>query len=210
MTRILLVDDHAVLREGLKEVLAKAFSKPRFGNAENGEEALALVRQGGWDLVVLDLSLPGKSGLMVLKEIKEAAPALPVVILSMQSEREYAIRALRAGAAAYVPKRLASQELVVAIQKALAGGKYVPGSTAESLAFALERKVPEKPHEALSDREYEVFHLLALNESVSEIAEKLGLSIHTVSTYRTRILAKLGATTDAHLTHYALENELIP
>ncbi len=210
MTRILLADDHAVLREGLKGILAKAIPGAEFGEAGDGAEVMALVTRETWDAVILDLTLPGRSGLDVLKEIKRLFPALPVLILTMHPEKEYAVRAFRAGAAGYVLKREASQELIAAVRKALTGGRYVPTSLAESLAFEIGRQGPEKPHEALSDREYEVFRFLALGETVTRIATELNLSVTTVSTYRARILEKLEAESNADLTRYALENELIP
>jgi DNA-binding NarL/FixJ family response regulator len=169
-----------------------------------------LVTGKPWDVVILDLSLPGRSGLDVLKEIKQLVPSLPVLILTMHPEKEYALRAFRAGAAGYVLKRTASQELIAAVRKALSGGRYVPASLAERLALEIGRKSPEKPHEALSDREYEVFRHLALGETVTQIATELNLSVTTVSTYRARLLEKLEAESNADLTRYALENELIP
>jgi DNA-binding NarL/FixJ family response regulator len=210
VTRILLADDHAVLREGLKGILAKAIPGAEFGEAGDGAEVMGLVTGKTWDVVILDLSLPGRSGLDVLKEIKQLVPSLPVLILTMHPEKEYALRAFRAGAAGYVLKRTASQELIAAVRKALSGGRYVPASLAERLALEIGRKSPEKPHEALSDREYEVFHHLALGETVTQIATELNLSVTTVSTYRARILEKLEAESNADLTRYALENELIP
>lgn len=210
MTRILLADDHAVLREGLKGILAKAIRGAEFGEAGDGAEVMALVMRETWDVVILDLSLPGRSGLDVLKAIKHLLPSLPVLILTMHPEKEYAVRAFRAGAAGYVLKRTASQELIAAVRKALSGGRYVPASLAESLAFELGRTGPENPHEALSDREYEVFHHLALGETVTQVAGELNLSVHTVSTYRGRIFEKLEAESNADLTRYALENDLIP
>lgn len=210
MTRILLADDHAVLREGLKGILAKAIRGAEFGEAGDGAEVMALVTRETWDVVILDLSLPGRSGLDVLKAIKHLFPSLPVLILTMHPEKEYAVRAFRAGAAGYVLKRTASQELIAAVRKALSGGRYVPASLAESLAFELGRTRPENPHEALSDREYEVFYHLALGETVTQVAGELNLSVPTVSTYRARIFEKLEAESNADLTRYALENELIP
>jgi DNA-binding NarL/FixJ family response regulator len=210
VTRILLADDHAVLREGLKGILAKAIPGAEFGEAGDGAEVMALVTGKPWDVVILDLSLPGRSGLDVLKEIKQLVPSLPVLILTMHPEKEYALRAFRAGAAGYVLKRTASQELIAAVRKALSGGRYVPASLAERLALEIGRKSPEKPHEALSDREYEVFRHLALGETVTQIATELNLSVTTVSTYRARLLEKLEAESNADLTRYALENELIP
>jgi two-component system, NarL family, invasion response regulator UvrY len=210
VTRILLADDHAVLREGLKEILAKAFADAEFGEAGDGAEAMALVTRETWDVVILDLTMPGRSGLGVLKEIKRLFPSLPVLILTMHPEKEYAVRAFRAGAAGFVPKRTASKELILAVKKALSGGRYVPPSLAETLAFEIGRTAPKKPHETLSDREHEVLCHLALGETATEVAAELNLSVHTVSTYRARILRKLRAETNADLTRYALENELIP
>ncbi len=208
MTRILLADDHAVVRQGLKQILLESMRDATFGEASSGEEAIEAGRAGGWDIVILDISLPGKSGLEVLKELRQIQPKLPVLVLSMHPEEQFAVRALRAGAAGYVTKRTATMDLARAVRKVLAGGRYVSASLAERLAAEV-RADARAPHERLSDREYQVFRMLALGKTVKEISEELGLSPQTVSTHRSRILEKMQLATNADLTEYALANRLI-
>jgi len=208
MTRILLADDHAVVRQGLKQILLESMRGAIFGEASSGEEALEAARAGGWDIVILDISLPGKSGLEVLKELRQAQPRLPVLVLSMHPEEQFAVRALRAGAAGYVTKRTAALDLARAVRRVLEGGKYVSASLAERLAGGL-RADSGPSHERLSDREYQVFRMLALGKTVKEISEELSLSPQTVSTHRSRILEKMQLETNADLTQYALANRLI-
>lgn len=208
MTRILIVDDHEVVREGVKTILSEQ-STAVFGEAGVGPEALRFVREQEWDLVVLDLSLGDRSGLEVLKELKIIRPKLPVLILSMHSEEQYARRAFRAGAAGYVTKDSSRAELAEALNKVAAGGKYVSSSLAEKLIVDLERGSDRPPHETLSDREFEVMCLMASGKSITEIAELLSLSDKTISTYRARLLEKIGIHTNAELVRYALQNKLI-
>lgn len=208
--RVLLVDDHAVLRHGLRQIVADAFGAARFGEAANAETALELVAHEKWDVVILDISLPGRSGLDVLKELQRSRPATPVLVLSMHGEDQYAVRALRAGAAGYVTKESAPDELVAAIRKVLAGGKYVSAALAEALAAALTLQDRGEPdHQILSDREYQVLQMLAIGKSIKEIGSDLGLSEKTISTYRTRILEKMNMKTNAELVRYALRAGLI-
>lgn len=206
--RILIADDHAVVREGLKEILAQEFPKAVFGEAGNSAETLEKIRQDAWDVVVLDISMPGRSGLDVLHELKDAHSELPVLVLSMYGEDEYAVRTLKAGAAGYLTKESAPDDLVGAVKKVLTGGKYVSGSLAERLACDLEAGAEEAPHELLSDREYEVMRMIASGKTVTEIGKKLSLSVKTISTYRRRILEKMRLKSNAELAQYAIAREL--
>lgn len=209
MTRILIVDDHEVVREGVKTILSEQTGTAVFGEAVAGPEALRFVREQEWDLVVLDLSLGDRSGLDVLKELKNIRPKLPVLILSMHSEEQYARRAFRAGAAGYVTKDSSRAELAEALNKVAAGGKYVSSSLAEKLIVDFERGSDRPPHETLSDREFEVMCLIASGKSITEIAELLSLSDKTISTYRARLLEKIGIQTNAELVRYAIQNKLV-
>lgn len=208
--RILLVDDHAVVRRGLRQIISEAFVDVVFGEAENGAQTLAQISQQPWDVIVLDVSMPGRSGLEVLSEIKKQRPATPVIILSVHPEDQFAIRALKAGASGYLNKDSAPEELVQAVQKVLLSkGRYVSTRLAERLAQAIGSPAEEPSHEFLSNREYEVLLLIAAGKKLTDIAKRLHLSIKTVSTYRTRILEKMGASNNADLTRYALTNQLI-
>lgn len=209
MIRILIADDHAIVRRGLKQILAEESGMTVAGEAQNAQEVLDLVRKQVWDVVVLDIAMPGRGGLDVLKEIKPEYPQLPVLILSMHPEDQYAIRALKAGAAGYLTKESAPEELVKAIRKVLAGGKYVSASLAEKLVLALEADDKKPPHETLSDREYQVMCLIASGKTVGEIADELSLSVKTISTYRARILEKMSLKSNAALTHYAVQQRLV-
>ncbi len=208
MTRILLVDDHAVVREGLKQILADSIRGATFGEAATGDEALEKARAGAWDVVILDMSLPGASGIEVLKELRQMHPRLPVLVLSMHPEEQFAARALRAGAAGYVTKRTAAEQIAAAVGKVLAGRKYISASLAEKLVGELNMGAAA-PHERLSDREFQVFRMLSGAKTVKQISEELSLSTQTVSTYRNRILEKMGLTTNDELTEYALQNGLL-
>jgi two-component system, NarL family, invasion response regulator UvrY len=211
MTRILLADDHDVVRQGLKQILMESIPATSFGEASNGQEALRRARTEPWDVVVLDISLPDRSGLDVLKELRREFPALPVLVLSMHPEEQFAVRVLSAGAAGYVTKKTAAQELVAAVKKVLAGGRYVSASVAERLVVAVgvPRRSAADPHEALSDREYQVFRMLTMGKTVKEIGEELSLTPQTVSTHRSHILDKMGMTTNAELTQYAIQAGLL-
>ena len=208
MIRILLVDDHAVVREGLRQILAESIPGATFGDAATGEEAIERARGGVWDVVILDMSLPGRSGIDVLKELRRTHPRLPVLVVSMHPEEQFAVRALKAGAAGYVTKRTAAHDIAAAVRKVLAGGKYVSAWLAESLVAELGAGA-EPPHETLSDREFQVFRSLAMARTVKQISEELSLSRQTVSTYRRRILEKMGLTTNDELSQYALQNGLL-
>jgi len=207
--RFLIADDHAVVRQGLKQILLEEFPDASFGEAANGADILTLVKQQEWDVVTLDISLPGRSGLEVLKEARERRPNLRVLVLSMHPEEQYAVRALKAGAAGYVTKQTAPEELVNAVKKILSGGKYVSAALAEKLASALGAPSDRPAHETLSDREYQVFCLIASGKTTGQIAEELNLSVQTISTYRARVLEKMSMSTNAELTRYALQNGLV-
>ena len=209
MTRVLIADDHPVVRRGLVEIVAGEPDMTVAGQAATGPEALAFVRTHGCDVVVLDLSLPGLSGLDVLKQLKHEQPRLPVLVLSMYPEDQFAVRVLRAGAAGYLTKESAPDELVRALRKVSRGGRYVSAALAEQLAAAVADPAPTPPHGALSDREYEVMCLLASGRTVKEVAAALGLSVKTVSTYRARLLEKMHMKTNADLTRYCMESRLI-
>ena len=209
MKRILIIDDHEIVRDGLKNILNEQSEDRTFGEAGTQPEALALATGQDWDVVVLDLSLGDRSGLEVLKELKQIRPQLPVLILSMHSEEQYARRAFKAGAAGYITKDSSRVELVQAINKVAAGGRYVSPALAEELVIDLERRSDRSPHETLSDREFEVMRLIASGKTVGEIADLLALSDSTISTYRARILEKMAMKTNAELTHYAIQNKLV-
>jgi len=209
MIRILVADDHAVVREGMKQILAEVVDIVVKDEAENGAVTIEKISQHDYDLVLLDISMPGRSGLEVLEDIKNRRPRLPVLILSMHPEEQYAVRALRAGASGYLTKSSAPQELIGAIRKVAGGGKYVTSTLAEKLADELEVNAEKKPHEKLSNREHQVMLMLAEGKSVSDIADELFLSVKTISTYRTRIMAKMGMKKNAELTLYAVHNQLI-
>lgn len=209
MPTILLVDDHPVVRKGLKQVIVEELDGAVVVEAETGQGAIETVLQQKLDVVVLDINLPDKNGLEVLKEMKAARPHLPIVVLSVQAEEHYAIRAFRAGATGYLTKGSAAHELVVAIKQALQGMKYVSATFAVLLADCLDGKADELLHRRLSDREYQVLTLLAGGTSITEIADRLALSTPTISTYRARLLEKLKLTTTAELIRYAIEHKLV-
>jgi two-component system invasion response regulator UvrY len=209
VTRVLIADDHAILRRGLKEILARELEGAVCGEAKNAQEVLAKVQSDQWDLVILDLSMPGRSGLDVLRDIKGMRPKLPILVLSMHPEDQYGKRILKAGASGYMNKESAPEELIKAIRKVLAGGRYVSPALAEKLVMDLNEDITRPVHEALSDREFEVLRMIASGKTVTQIAENLHLSVATVSTYRARILEKMKMTTTAQIMHYALSNHLV-
>jgi DNA-binding NarL/FixJ family response regulator len=192
----------------MKQVLAESLPNATFGDAANADEALRMVRTADWDIVVLDISLPGKSGIEALKELRAANPRLPVLVLSMHPEEQFAVRALKAGAAGYVTKRTAARDVVAAVRKVLSGGRYVSASLAERLAARTQAGSVETPHETLSDREYQVFRLLAMGKTVKQIGKELDLSPQTVSTHRAHILEKMGMQSNAELIQYAIQNQI--
>ena len=207
--RILIVDDHAVVRRGLREILVEEFPGVHVGEAASVAEAVGMTRAGRWDLVILDLNLPGGSGLDALKEIKQLQPRLPVLVLSIYPEDQYAVRVLEAGASGYLTKEMAPAGLVEAARKSIAGGRYVSPALAERLALRLAPGRRDAPHETLSDREFQVLRMIASGRTVGQIAQELGLSVKTVSTYRTRLPDKMGLKNNAELTRYAFANRVI-
>lgn len=209
MLRILIADDHEIVRKGLGKVLVETLQPIKVDEASNGQEVMSKILKSEYDLVVLDLKMPGKSGLDVLKEIKQHRPKLPVLILSMHPEEQFAVRAIRAGASGYLTKECAGDELALAIRKALKGEKYISGSLAQILAGELDND-PDKPlHEVLSDREYQVMLMVASGKTVGAIAKELCLSVKTISSYRTNILLKTRMKNNAEITHYAIKNKLV-
>ena len=209
MLKILIADDHPVFRRGLKQIIAETTDIVVADEAADGLEVLNKVKVGDFDVVLLDISMPGKTGIDVLAQLKYERPKLPVLMLSMHPEEQYAVRALRAGASGYLTKESAPDELVGAIRKVSTGGKYVSASLAEKLASIVQKEGEELPHQTLSDRELHVMCLIASGKTVSEIAKELSLSVKTISTYRSRILQKMKMKNNAELTRYAINNSLI-
>lgn len=209
MIRILIADDHPIVRRGLKQILAEEPDFSVVGEAQDGAGVRAALLEQPCDVLVLDINMPGSSGLEMLQEITESQPDLPVLIMSIHPEEQFGVRALRAGAAGYLTKETAPEELVNAIRKVHGGGKYVSPSLSEKLVSAIQTDSDRPPHELLSNREYEILCLLASGRTVSQIAEQLILSVKTVSTYRTRILEKMNLHTNAELIHYALSRQLV-
>lgn len=207
--RFLIADDHQIVRNGLRHLLEDGYPGCHCHEASNGAEALQAVYQEDWDLAVLDVNMPGRSGIEILSEIKKVKPTLPVLILSMYSESEYAIRALKAGAAGYVQKSAVTVEMLDAVAKALAGGHYITPSLAELLASGICLNIEQKPHESLSQREFEVMKLIANGMSVKEISSTLSLSEKTIFTYRSRLLAKLLLSSDVDIARYAMRHGIV-
>lgn len=208
MIRVLLADDHAVVRAGLREILADTGDIIVAGEATNGQEVLAKVRGETFDVAVLDMSMPGRSGIDLIKQVKNEKPQLRILILSMHSEQQYAVRAVKAGASGYLTKESAADELVAAIRRIAAGGAYVSPETAERLVLDSSPRGGAAPHTQLSDREFQVFQLIASGKSITEIAQQLSLSVKTISTHKTRIMEKMGLANQAELIRYAIENKL--
>jgi DNA-binding NarL/FixJ family response regulator len=198
-----------VVRQGLKLILADHFSRAVFGEARNAQEALSQIMTRKWDVLLLDITMPGRSGLEVLREIKRLRPKLPVLVLSMHPEDQFAVRLLKSGAAGYLTKESAGEELVGAIKKVMAGGRYISQALAERMASYLDIDVHKAPHERLSDREFLILRMIASGKQVSQIAKELSLSVKTISTYRARLLEKMRLRNNAELTHYALQNNLV-
>lgn len=192
----------------MRHILAEEFSRLEVGEARNAQEALRLAQERAWDIIVLDISMPGRSGVEVLKELKQVCPRIPVLILTGHPEEQYAIRVLRAGAAGYMNKETAPDHLVAAVRKVIGGGRYISPALAELLAVSLGGDSARMPHEDLSDREYQVLCMIASGKTVGQIADELALSVKTISTYRARVLEKMGMKTSAQLTHYAIKNNL--
>lgn len=210
MTKILIADDHPILRMGLMELISGALENVSFGEAKTTQETLEQVWKQDWGLVILDVSMPGRSGIEILADLKKARPKTPVVVLSMHPEEQFARRAFKAGASAYLTKDSVPEELIKAMRRVLGGGRYVSISLAEKLAADLRMETEERPtHELLSDREFQVLRMIGSGKTVTNIAEELALSVKTVSTYRTRIIEKTGLKNNAELIRYAIQNHLV-
>ncbi|HTI91612.1 MAG TPA: response regulator transcription factor [Puia sp.] len=209
MYRFLIADDHTVVRRGLKQILLEAYPFAVIEEVSDAEDLFKKVIMESWDVVISDISMPGRSGLEALQQIRQDHPKLPILILSVHPEDQYAIRVLKAGASGYLTKDSAPEELVKAVNQLLLGKKYITSSIAEKLATTLDQNAEKKPHEYLSDREFEVMKQLAAGKSVSEIAEKMSLSVTTISTYRARIMTKMNLKTNADLTLYSIEQKIL-
>jgi DNA-binding NarL/FixJ family response regulator len=209
MIKVLIADDHPIVRQGMRQILSDIPDMKVTGEAVNAQETLEQVRAGGWDVLVLDITMPDRTGFDILKELKHAQPHLPVLVLSIHAEEQLAVRVLKAGASGYLTKENAPGELVKAIRKIVSGGKYISRNLAESLAFGLDADSDQPLHETLSDREFQVMQMMASGKTLAEIAEALSLSAKTVSTYRTRLLEKMNLKTNAEIIRYAIENGLI-
>lgn len=209
-TRVVIADDHAIMREGLRRMIEAEPGLAVAGEAHDGTEVLARVRAGGFELLLLDMSMPGKSGIELIKQVRIEAPKLPILVLSMHAEEQYAVRSLRAGASGYLTKDSPPDLLIAAIRRVAEGGKYVSAALAERLATALSGVEAESlPHMRLSDREHEIFLALVAGENVSELAARLHLSVKTVSTHKGRVLEKMGMHSVAELVRYALNHSLV-
>lgn len=209
MIKVLVADDHAIVRRGLGQILADTQDIVVGGEAATAQDVLRLIREQRWTVVMLDISLPGATGLELLTDIKREKPELPVLILTAYPEEQYAVRAIRAGAAGFLTKESAPEKLIEALRKVAGGGRWVSAELAETLASLLAGEAKGAPHERLSDREFEVFKMLSSGKTVSQVAQELSLSVKTVSTHRTRILKKMEMKTNAELTHYAMRNRLV-
>jgi two-component system invasion response regulator UvrY len=207
--KVLVCDDHVVVRRGLRQILAETPDIMVGGEAGTADEALALLRRESWNAVVLDINLPGASGMDLLSQIRKERPSLPVLVLTVYSEEQYAVRAIKAGAAGFLTKESAPDKLIEAVRKVAAGGRYISAELAEALASLLAGEGKGMPHERLSDREFEVLKMLASGKTVSQVAQDLALSVKTVSTHRMRLLKKMNMKTNAELTHYAVRNGLV-
>lgn len=209
MLKILLADDHAVVRHGIQQIISAAFPQATFGEASSLNELREMVYREPWDVIILDLAFPEGNGLELLKQIKKDYASMPVLVLSMYPEDQYALRAIRAGASGYLSKESAPEELVLALQKVLAGGEYISSALAEELVHYARHEDDQPLHRSLSDREYQVLCLIASGKELREISQELALSSKTVSTYRSRLLTKMNMKTNAELTHYAIGHGLV-
>jgi two-component system invasion response regulator UvrY len=209
MIRVLITDDHALIRRGLRQVLEEGLGGVIVGEAKDAREALEQITKEEWNVVVMDITMPGRSGLDILRDIKLVCPNLPVLILSMHPEEQFAVRVLKSGAAGFIPKESAPEELIKAIKKVLAGGRYVTAALAEKMDFDLSAPGEKQAHELLSDREFQVLRMIASGKAVGQIGEELSLSVKTISTYRARILEKMRMQNNAELTHYAIKHLLV-
>jgi two-component system invasion response regulator UvrY len=205
---VLIADDHAIVRQGLKQILSETEDMLVTGEADDGAEALGLARQQPWDVFLLDVSMPNRNGIDTLKQLKKEFPRLPVLILSMHPEEQYAVRALKAGASGYLTKQSAPEQLVNAIRQVASGKKYLSPAVAQQLADAISEDTEKSPHERITDREYQVLKLIAAGKTLTQVAETLNLGVATVSTYRARLLEKMGLRSTAELIRYGLEHGL--
>lgn len=209
MIDIIIADDHAIVRQGLKKMLGEESDMKVIGEASSADDTLRLVRAHRCNVLLLDVTMPGKSGLDIIKDLKQTSPKMHILVLSMHPEAQFALRVLRAGGSGYLTKESAPEELVRAIRKVAQGGKYVSSTLAEILATLTEADVEKLPHERLSEREFQILRMIVQGKSVSEIAQQLSLSIKTVSTYRTRVLDKMNVRSNAELARYAVEHRII-
>lgn len=209
MKRIIIADDHEIVRAGLKQIIADDPDLLVEGEASDGQELLEKLRKKKFDLVLLDMKMPGRSGLEILKQLKIEHPSLPVLVLSMHSEEQYAVRTIKAGASGYITKETAPDKLLEAIRRVCGGGKYISQSLAEKLADSISDSKSKPPHEYLTDREFQVMSMIASGKTISDIARELFLSVKTISTYRQRILEKMSMKNNAELTHYVISNNLL-
>ncbi len=209
MIRILIADDHAIVRKGIQQILSEGFPDAEIDEVANAEAMISKIMESEWDVIISDLSMPGRSGLEAIPQIKQINPKLPVLIMSIHSEDHYAIRVLKAGGSGYLSKDLAPDELVTAVKRVLTGKKYITANVAEKLASMVDKDDDKPLHQMLSDREFTVLQLLGSGKSLSEIAESMILSINTVSTYRSRILVKMNLKNNTDITLYCIENKLM-
>jgi len=209
MIKVLIADDHAIVREGLKQILSDIPDMKVFGEAGSGDEALQLIRNERWHIMLLDISMPGKNVLELIKLAKHQSPHLPILILSMYPEDQYAIRMLRAGADGYLTKESAPEQLVAAIRKVAKGGKYISATMTEKLIEELNPNQEKSPHTTLSDREFQVFRGICSGKSITDLAQQMTLSVKTISTYRTRLMKKMNMSKNAEIIHYAFKNDLL-
>lgn len=209
MIRIVIADDHTIMREGLKQLLAAATDLTVIGEARDGAEVLKRVREDDFDVLLLDMSMPGRSGIELIKQVRSEKPQVRILVLSMHEEQQYAVRALRAGAAGYMTKDSASAQLVAAIRKVAAGGAYISSAVGEQFALGAMAQISGPPHTTLSDREYQVFEMLVAGKSVTDIAQRLNLSVKTVSTHKAHVMQKMQMTNQSELVRYALNHRLL-
>lgn len=209
MIKIIIADDHEIIRAGLKQIISETNNMTVSGEARDGQELIEKVRHGDYDVILLDISMPGRNGLEILKQLKQEKPAIPVLILSTYPEEQYGVRTIKAGASGYLNKKTVSEKLIEAIDKVYIGRKYISADLADHMAEIIVNKGDMSPHENLTDREYQVFLMIASGKSVSEIGHELFLSVKTINTYRKKILVKTGMKSNAELTHYAIKNDLL-
>lgn len=209
MIRIVIADDHEIVRAGLKQIISDDEDMEVLGESNNGENLIELVKKNDYDVVLLDLKMQGISGIDVIKHIKVIKPDLPIIVLSMHAEDQYAVRTIKAGASGYITKETAAESLITAVRRVVAGGKYISQTLAETLADSIAGGGTELPHEKLTDREFQVMSMIASGKTVSEIGSELFLSVKTISTYRQRILEKMNMKNNSELTHYAIKNNLL-